>query len=146
MNTRAFLLAALIGGAAMAVLSNIPIINLGNCLVCLWLWGGGVLAVNLYNRYAPGKAQLSQAMLVGLAAGFAGGVLGLLLGWLTSAATQQTVLRLLETREMFGFKAGDLPFNAGGPFSPFGLFVAFIVYPFWGLVGGFIGGTIYRKK
>jgi hypothetical protein len=146
MNTRAFLLASLIGGASMAVLSNIPLVNLVNCLVCFWLWGSGILAVYLYNRFAKGEthASISQGLLIGLVAGLIGGLIGIFFGWFTKAATQQTILRLMQNQEMFGMVPKSLT-TAGGPFSIFGLFTNFILFPFFGMVGGLIGGTIFKK-
>ena len=47
MNTRSFVLSALIAGAAIGVLANLPVLNLINCFLCLWVWIGGLLAVFL---------------------------------------------------------------------------------------------------
>lgn len=148
MNTRALLLAALISGAAMAVLSNLPVINLANCLICFWLWGSGILAVYLYNRFAKGEAHASitQGLLIGLVAGLIGGVIGLLFGWFTKAATQQTVMRLLQNQEMYTFIPKGLTSTAGGPFSIIGLFTNLIVYPFFGMIGGLIGAALFKPK
>ena len=43
MNTRAFWLSTLIAGAAIAVFGNLPLLNIVNCALCVWVWIGGAL-------------------------------------------------------------------------------------------------------
>jgi hypothetical protein len=45
MNTRAFLLSALVAGLVMGLLGNLPLLNLINCILCLWIWLGGFCCV-----------------------------------------------------------------------------------------------------
>ena len=66
---------ALFGGLFIGVLSALPIINLGNCLCCLWVVGGGALAVYLMQQNYPYAIQTADGALVGLLAGVIGGAL-----------------------------------------------------------------------
>src|SRR5215471_20264324 len=66
---------ALYAGIAIGVLSALPIINLGNCLCCLWVVGGGALAVYLMQQNYPYAVQAADGALVGLLAGVIGGAL-----------------------------------------------------------------------
>jgi len=54
MNTRSFVLSVLIAGVVIGFLANLPILNLINCALCIWVWLGGILAVFLYRRFAGG--------------------------------------------------------------------------------------------
>ena len=54
---------ALIGGAAMGVLSALPIVNMGNCC-CLWVLGGGAIAAYLLQQDHPAPINLGDGALV----------------------------------------------------------------------------------
>jgi len=75
---------ALIGGAAIAVFSSLPILNFGNCFCCMWVILGGVLAVYLYWKALPPSAEFTagDGALLGLLAGLFGALFGSLLGLL----------------------------------------------------------------
>lgn len=150
MNTRAFLISTLIAGAVMGLLSNIPLLNLVNCLLCAWLWGGGILAVFLYRRFAPEHFELtsSNGILLGLVAGVFGAVIGAIVSVIFQAATQQTFVRLIEQQELFRSELApymDTLRSAGG-FSFFGLVCNLIFYPLFGLVGGLLGVNFFKGK
>src|SRR5947208_17192184 len=70
---------ALFGGLAMGVLSALPLVNLGNCLCCMWVVGGGALAVYLMQQNHPYPVTSADGALVGLMAGALGGIIALLL-------------------------------------------------------------------
>jgi hypothetical protein len=67
---------ALFGGLFIGVLSTLPIINLGNCICCMWIVGGGALAVYLMQQNYPYAVTAADGALVGLLAGVIGGVIG----------------------------------------------------------------------
>jgi hypothetical protein len=52
MNNRALLLSGVVGSLVMVVISNVPFLNLINCLLCAWVWLGGMAAVWFYRRQA----------------------------------------------------------------------------------------------
>lgn len=69
---------ALIGGVFLGITSSLPVINLVNCACCLWVVGGGVLAVYLYTRnYPSDMAQITytDGALLGLLTGVFGGLI-----------------------------------------------------------------------
>lgn len=68
---------ALIGGVFLGITSSLPIINLVNCACCLWVVGGGVLAVYLYTRNYPSRmapVTYTDGALLGLLTGVFGGL------------------------------------------------------------------------
>ena len=87
MNARAFWLSALIAGALMGLLANLPVLNLINCILCIWIWLGGALAVYLYRRYHPANIPptVGQGALLGVVAGLIAAVVGLVVFMLTGA-------------------------------------------------------------
>src|SRR5215471_19749439 len=94
---------ALYAGIAIGVLSALPIINIGNCLCCMWVVGGGALAVYLMQQNYPYAVQAADGALVGLLAGFIGGALaGLLVIPIALAfgpMQQQILQRVLERNQ-----------------------------------------------
>jgi len=70
---------ALYGGVFIGVLSALPLVNLGNCVCCLWVVAGGALALYLMQQNHPYPVTAADGALVGLLAGVIGGVLGALL-------------------------------------------------------------------
>ena len=149
MNTRSFVLAALGAGVIMAVLGNLPVVNLLNGLLCFWVWVGGVLAVLLYRRFEQGKSSLTPAQGAGIGAlaGLVGAIVGLLLFPLTSAITSPlfaSVARALQIE-------GDLPFTtseAGSPMRSTLIFfvVDVILYPLFGAISGFVATKLLVRE
>lgn len=149
MNTRSFLYASLIAGAAIGLLGSLPLLNLVNCLLCIWVWGGGLLAVYLYRRFQPGQAALTPAQGAGLGAvsGLIGAGVGAVVFLLTSSLSlplMQGLARLLQVE-------GDLPFQSGNFTSTIVSTLVFLVidlllYPLFGALGGLIGASVLKPK
>ncbi|MBN1893571.1 DUF4199 domain-containing protein [bacterium] len=74
---------SLIGGAVMAVLSTLPIINLGNCLCCMWIMLGGGTGAYLYWKKLPPGAEWTSGdgALLGLLSGVFGALIGSFLNY-----------------------------------------------------------------
>ena len=90
MNTRSLILSALIAGAVLGTLGNLPVLNFFNCLLCLWVWLGGIFAVYLYNRYERNRTQVVEASATpgqGAGIGALAGVIGAAIGALVYALT-----------------------------------------------------------
>ena len=66
---------AFYGGLFIGVLSALPVISIGNCC-CLWVLGGGMLAVYLMQQNHPYQVTAADGALVGLLAGVFGGIIG----------------------------------------------------------------------
>lgn len=72
MNGLSYKKPALVGGALVAVLSNIPIVNLANVCFCLWAWVGGAVAAKLLVDRAAQPLTSREGARVGLLAGLLG--------------------------------------------------------------------------
>jgi hypothetical protein len=113
MNTRSLFLSALIAGAALGVLGNLPVLNLVNCFLCLWVWLGGILAVYLYNRYERNRTQLDQASATpvqgagaGALAGLVGAFVGVFVYALTSFISTPMLVELARSLNINMFNPG----------------------------------------
>ena len=72
-----FVRPALVAGSVLGVLSAIPIVNLGNCICCMWVVGGGGLGASLLGKgYAGGPRALTfgDGGFVGVLSGLVGGL------------------------------------------------------------------------
>jgi hypothetical protein len=72
------LIPGLIGGAFIAVFSEFPVLNLGNCLCCLWVVMGGFVGAWIFKRSLPEKTEMtsSDGAVTGLLAGVYGALFG----------------------------------------------------------------------
>ncbi|MFN8483974.1 MAG: hypothetical protein U0768_13120 [Anaerolineae bacterium] len=150
MNRRSFMLAALIAGAAIGALGNLPLFNLINCFLCIWVWVGGFLAVYLYRRFEHGVSVLSpgQGAGVGALAGLIGAFVGIVVYSLTSfisAPLFGAVERALQIE-------GDVPFQSGVAGVPeiIGSALVFllldvVLYPLFGAISGLIAASMGTK-
>jgi len=144
MNTRSLLIAAGIAGAVMALLSNLPVLYLGNCLACMWLWTSGILGTWLYRRF-EGSTTAGQGAVVGVISGFLGAIIGTILGTIFGGAGLASLFASQSStaEELLGGAAG--PFAVAGTFSLLGLLFNIFIYPFFGAIGGAVGGVIFGK-
>ena len=150
MNTRALLFSALIAGAVMALLSNIPVLNFVNCILCGWVWLSGIFAVYLYRRFAAPNLNLSngQGAAVGALAGVVGAIIGAVIGAIFSAimgAGVSSALTLLQSQPGFENYAPYLNMVMGGGFSLIGLGCNLILYALFGAIGGLIATALIWK-
>jgi hypothetical protein len=148
MNTRALLLSALIAGVLMALLSELPLISIANCCLCLWIWTGGIFAVYLYSRFdnTVGPTSLTQGLLVGLVSGLVAAILGTILAVILGPISWQFVNQIITAVQGTGTNLGPLTdlFRSTGGFSIFELFTNLLFYSIFGLVGGILGTLIFK--
>jgi hypothetical protein len=150
---------SLIGGLTIGVLSSIPIINMGNCLCCMWIIGGGLFGTYLYWRELPSSHVFTagEGAIIGLLSGLFGALFGTLLNYFFMAFlglnTGQEILRsIIES-------GNDLPsefeevldeFDSAGKIAPlfvvFGLSFSLIVNSIFATIGGIIGSAIFKNK
>jgi hypothetical protein len=145
MNTKYLLIAALVGGVATEILTNVPIINLLACLVCVSFWISPLFSVLLYRRL-EGHVSLNQGMAIGTLAGVVAGVIGVILSFFNMAGVGDLPEIM---RSMPGVQAQDLEqmkiLFSGPMLIVFNLIgVAFTI--FFGFVGGLIGGALFKSK
>jgi hypothetical protein len=148
MNSRSFVLSALIAGAAIGLLANLPVLNIINCFLCLWVWVGGILAVFLYRQFQQGGADLTPGQGAGL--GAISGLIGAFVGVVVNAATSFISIPMFERLAAYFQAQGDLPFRTGGlgalVASTFFFFALDVVaYPVFGAISGLIGASLLRK-
>lgn len=158
-NQPSKLVPALIGGGVMAVLSTIPIINMGNCLCCMWVLLGGALAVWFYQKDLPAGEPMTSGdgAILGLMAGVFGALFGTLLSTFFMALGDGMPMQdIMENIHRYNADIGPEvedfldTLGEGGAFSPvfilFGLLMSLIVDSIFGLLGGVIGVAIFKKK
>ncbi|MCK5147798.1 hypothetical protein KAR48_13655 [bacterium] len=158
-NQPSKLIPALIGGGTMAILSTVPLINLGNCLCCMWLLIGGAMAVWFYRKNLPAGTVMTggDGALIGLLAGVFGALFFTLLNTLFMA--MGNAMPLDDIFDNIRQYQGDIDpeiedfFNGIGEegfLSPFfvviQLIASLIIYSIFGLLGGIIGVAIFKKK
>ncbi len=148
---------ALIGGAAIGVLSGIPFVNLGNCICCLYVWAGSVLAAYLLFKEHTGST-LGDGALVGLFSGICGAVVSLvvslpftLLMSLTGKQfdpTESMPPEVLESMPPFLLDMMSGSGSAGFMLATIvgGFFINLALFALIGTLGGLIGAAIFRKK
>lgn len=147
MNTRSFIIASAVSGLAVALLSNLPLVWFGNCVVCMWLWAGGVLAVWLYRRLEGTASSVTAGR--GALLGVVTGVIGAILGTILISTWSGALI------------AKSLPPRAGLFQSVLNKILDFVVlrqafswtqalayavvYPLFGTIGGAIAGSIFGR-
>ena len=149
MNTRSFVLSALISGAVIGFLANFPVLNLINCFLCIWVWVGGILAVFLYRRFEHGASGLTAAQGAGL--GALAGLIGAFVGVVVYALTSFISMPMFVEVARFFQIEGDLPFETVDPSSIvasafFFFLLDAVAYPLFGAISGFIAASLLGKE
>ncbi len=148
MNKRAFWLSTLIAGAVIALFGNLPVLNLINSAVCIWVWLGGALSVFLYRRFQGGGPVISTGKGAGLGAlsGLIGAVLGAGVFFLTSPLSVPMFNILARALQV----EGEIPLqnrlleNVGVTF--FSLLIDAILYPLFGSLGAMIAAAFTKRS
>jgi hypothetical protein len=148
MNNRSFILSALIAGVVIGVLANLPVLNIINCFLCLWVWAGGILAIFLYRSFNQRKFDLTPAQGAGL--GALSGLIGAFIGIGVNALAGVISLPMFNSIARFFQIEGGLPFKTGSLPSLFSsTFFFFILdaigYPIFGALSGFITANLMGK-
>jgi hypothetical protein len=149
MNSRSFILSAIIAGVVIGFLANLPGLNLINCFLCIWVWGGGILAVFLYQRFQHGKSGLTPSQGAGL--GALSGLIGAFVGVVVNALTSFLSVPMFINLARFFQYEGQLPFHTGSlsstVSSTFFFFILDAVgYPLFGAISGFIAANLMGKE
>jgi hypothetical protein len=147
---------ALLGGVFIGVMSALPIVSAGNCCCCLWVLGGGALAVYLRKQNSTIPVTAAEGALVGLLAGVIGGVIGAVLNipvqmlmgpiqaeWMGRIASAGNNDMPPEVREMIDRMA------AGGALGAAGILMSLaniVVSTIFGMLGGLLGVAIFNRN
>jgi hypothetical protein len=149
MNGRSFFLSALLGGVIIAVLSNFPVLNFINCLLCIWVWVGAMLAVFIYRGFQHGVMDLTPGQGAGLGAlsGVIGAFLGVFLYLLTSFITQPMFTQIARTLDINVGLPTDTSTLGAALITSFIFFIFNVVlYPLFGALGGLITASLMGQK
>jgi hypothetical protein len=141
MNTKNLVIASLFGGLISIVLSNVPVLNFVNCIICAGFWLGPLFAVWFYKRQS-GTVTLGQGAGIGALAGVWAGVFGLILAIFNLAgfgALVSSYARMLP--QGTGFDPSTLG-AMGWLFNFVGVGFDIVV----GTIGGLVGGAIWKTK
>ena len=146
MNSRSFILSALISGAIIGLLANLPILNIINCFLCIFVWLGAVAAIFIYRGFQHGTLGLTTGQGAGLGAlaGLIGAFVGIFVNILTGFISQPIFNGIANY-----FQIGDLPFRSNDLPSIilsgfFFLIIDAIFYPLFGALSGLITVSIMR--
>jgi hypothetical protein len=147
---------ALLGGLVIGVLSALPVISMGNCLCCLWVILGGVVATYMLQHAQPTAVDLADGALVGVFAGLVGAVVGTALSipiqWVMGSMGSDTLQRVLNQ------SGGDMPPEAravleqlgrhgvGGALMFAGFLLSLVVNAIFGALGGMLGTTMFAPS
>lgn len=149
MNTTSFIKSAFLAGLAIGLLGNLPVLNFVNCLLCLWVWVGGLLAVLLYRRSERAAPGLTPGQGAGL--GALAGLFGTLVGVVVYAMFSFITMPMMDSLARFLEVEGDLPFQQGGlqgvgVTSLFFCMVNIVLYPLFGALSGLISASYFQRK
>jgi len=149
-----YLMPALIAGGAAGVLSAIPVVNLFNCICCLWIIGAGAAAVLILKRNTPRRLTTGDGALTGAATGIIAAVVQALVGIPFRGPNAAVSRRFLEVMSEF---TRDMPSdwqafaeNQTGPLSPafflLGLLVSAAAFAVFGALGGVLGTALFQRS
>lgn len=149
-----YLTPALICGGAAGVISALPLLNLVNCLCCLWIVGAAAAAVYLVSRRTPTGLKAGDGALTGVLTGVIASVAETVVGLPLRGFNLAVSRRFLEKMSEF---APEMPAGwdewlsrTSGAFSPafflLGLFVTAAVFAAFGALGGVIGVSLFGRQ
>ena len=141
MNTKNLLISSLVGGVISIILSNVPILNLVNCLLCAGFWAGPLFAVWLYKRQS-GTVTVGQGAGIGALAGIWAGVFGLILAIFNFAGFGA----LIQSYAQFMPKDANIDPSMFGAMGWLFNFVGVGFDIVVGTIGGLVGGAIFKTK
>jgi hypothetical protein len=133
MDNKTMFLAALVGGLVMVVLTQVPVLNLINCLICAGLWIGGIAAVWFYRRQTGQFVSGGQGAVLGAIAGLIGAVLGAIVGTIFGGALLSSMIAADPTGTASDLLGG---LAVSGTVSIVGFIFNIILYPLFGAIGG----------
>jgi hypothetical protein len=141
---------ALIGGAFAGILTAIPFVN---CLCCLWIIGGGMIAAYFLTKDSPVVLTVGDGAIAGVFAGIVGAVIDFLISIpltpINNAFFQSMIERFSEYMSEMpeGWETwfeGD--FEASLPFTLLGLVINVVVFSILGALGGIIGMSLLGRR
>ncbi len=143
MNTKNILISGLVGAVITLALTNIPFVNLVNCLICAGFWVGPLFGTWLYKRQS-GSLSTREGVWVGVAAGAIAGIIGLALSFIGLAGAAGMINQFNSVLPAGG------QINLGGVEGMIGNFLFTLVGVVFdiivGAIGGLVGAAIFKDK
>lgn len=142
---------ALVCGIAAGVLTAVPLVN---CLCCLWIIAGAMLAVYLFNKGSSTPLTPGDGAVLGILTGIVAAVADSVVGVPFETMNREYVQRFLDQFSQFFEEIpprleGWFETRAGG-MSPawflLGLLASAVIYAAFGALGGIIGASMFGKK
>ena len=142
---------ALIGGAVAGILSGIPVLN---CLCCLWIIGGAILASYLAAKDSPVSLKAGDGAVVGAFTGIFAAFIRLFLSIPFRAVEFALFRKIMERLSEYVpetpsewkdvFSLGEGPISMAGLLL--GLVLSAAIFAVLGALGGIIGMALFGKK
>lgn len=142
---------ALIGGVTAGILSGIPIVN---CLCCLWIIGGGVLAAYFLTKESPVKLTAGDGAIVGIFTGIIAAIVEALVNIPFRAFSEKLVQDMMDRFSQYydempsGWESwlGDGGMEGSFVWTILGFVFSVVVFSAFGALGGIIGISLFSKK
>jgi hypothetical protein len=152
------MLPVLYAGVLTGVISSFPFLSFINCCCCTGIIGGGVLAVFFYKQhFIPEMPPMTSGdcLQVGALSGLVGACIAFLLSGFFTALFGEMMREMIirwfsDSRDFFPPEAlnqienGLRQMEMG--YSFWNLIFSLLVYPVFGMLGGFIGWGIFKPK
>ena len=142
---------ALIGGVIAGILSGIPIVN---CLCCLWIIGGGILAAYFLTKESPVVLSAGDGAIVGIFAGIIAAIAQAVVNIPFRPVNDKLAQGILDRFSQYydempsGWESwlenGDL--EGSIVWTILGLVFSVVIFSALGALGGIIGISLFRKK
>lgn len=142
---------ALIGGAVAGILTGIPFVN---CLCCIWIIGGAMLAAYLLIKDSPVALSAGDGAIVGVFTGIIAAVVQSLINILLQPFNREFFRKVMERAAEYieEMPPGVEDLLEGGAYETsismffLGLVISVIVFSAFGALGGILGISLFGKK
>lgn len=148
--------ASLIAGAVAGLLSGLPLIGVVNLCFCLWIILGGILSSYILTSGFPQPVKSGDHAISGLLTGIFAAILSFIVSLPFMAISEKFMERILGSlfraygegippalEEAFRYKGFNLALI---PLYIAGLVLNMVIYGLFGLIGGLIGGALFKKQ
>ena len=141
---------ALIGGVIAGILSGIPIVN---CLCCLWIIGGGILAAYFLAKESPIVLTAGDGAIVGIFTGIIAAFVEIIVDIPFRAVNEKIIQGMMDRFSQYyeEIPSGWESWMEGGNFegsviwSFLGLVVSIVIFSALGALGGIFGISLFGK-
>jgi len=142
---------ALIGGVIAGILSGIPLVN---CLCCLWIIGGGLLAGYFLTKESPVVLTAGDGAIVGIFTGIIAAIVEAVVNIPFRAVSEKLVQGMMDRFSQYyeelpsGWESWleDGGFEGSIVWTVLGLVVSVVIFSALGALGGIIGISLFKKK